>query len=177
MLLGTGVDYYIVPLEGIDITCKSGVMIRSPIIKFKLLSYPDLNKIELLSRSGKSAEYIYEEVCNNKIECILGHEGQVIDFDNSPAGVLIHLGRKLVDNSRTVLEDLVTSYSSLAESVTILDQIAMIVSNHSNNTYEYTKDLPVDELLKRYAICVTCFNYSPIEPTEEDSKVGDYVGW
>lgn len=172
MFLGTGIDYYVVPLEGIDIVCKSGAMIRSPLLKVKLLSYPDFNKVELLIRSGRDIDYIYEEVCNHRIESIIGYEQEEIDFNESPAGVLLHIGKKLLDNSRIVLEDLVKSYEELSNSVTLLEQISMIVANHSNHTYEYTKSLPIDELIKRYAICSATFNYAPIQNEEENSRVG-----
>lgn len=171
MLLGSGVDYYILPLDDLDIQCKSGLCIRSPTLKYRLLSYPDINKVEILLRSGKDIDVVYEEVCIDKIETIMGYPDEVVDFDNSPAGLVPHLGRKIIDNSRLVLEDLEKSFLQLSESLTILDRLSIVVSNHTNEAYTQVKQLPIDELLKRYALCCISFGYPPIQSKEEVNKV------
>lgn len=175
MYLKSGVDYYVVVLDGIEVTCVSGLRIISPNIKFRLLSYPDLSKINLMLQSGMSKEDIYEEVCKKSILGLIGFNEEVIDFDNSPAGVVGHIGFKILENSKQIINDIEESFNVLSNSISLYERISMVVSYYSNNKYEDVQQLPLDELIKRYAICSIAFPNSvpPIVlEKEEESKVG-----
>ena len=175
MYLKSGVDYYVVVLEGIEVTCVSGLRIISPNIKFKLLSYPDLSKVNLMLQSGMSKEDIYEEICKKSIKGIIGFDSEEIDFDASPAGIVGHIGFKILENSNQITNDIEESFNTLSGSVSLYERISMVVSYYTNNTYEDAQQLPLDELVKRYAICSMAFpNTVPpiVLEKEEESKVG-----
>ena len=174
MYLNSGTDYYIVVLKDLTIVCKSGLHIISPNIIIKLLSYPDINKLEMMQTSGMKEWDINEEICSKCIISIIGFETETIDLDESPAGIIDHIATKIKLNSLIVIEDLPKTYIQMASICSILERLAMVVAHYSNNTYEYTQQLPIDELLKRYAICSLIFrDVPPIESTEEEeSKIG-----
>lgn len=175
MYLKSGVDYYVVVLEGIEVTCISGLRIMSPNIKFRLLSYPDLSKINLMLQSGMSKEDIYEEVCKKSILGIIGFDDEFVDFDNSPAGIVGHIGFKILENSKQITNDIEESFNILSSSTSLYERISMVVSYYSNIKYEDAQQLPLDELIKRYAICSMAFpNTVPpiVLEKEEESKVG-----
>lgn len=173
MYLKSGVDYYIVNLEGITIVCKSGLNIFSPKIKFKLLSYPDINKIHTMTSSGMSELDINEEIFNKCVLSIIGFEDEEIDMDESPAFVVDHIANKIRLNSLSILEDVEASFSAFLNTASLNERLALVVAHFTNQTYEYTQKLPVDELFKRYALCHIAFGVEPlILPKEEESKVG-----
>lgn len=175
MYLTSGVDYYVVVLEEIDVFCNSGLQIRSPNIKFKLLSYPDLNKVMLMEQSGISKDKINEEIVNKSIVGIIGFESETINLDESPAGVVDQLAYKILENSRKIVTDLETAFNELANSCSMFEQICLVVSNYTNNTYEYTQQLPLDELIKRYALCHMAFP-SVVPPIAKEKEVESKVG-
>lgn len=175
MYLTSGIDYYVVVLEEIDVFCKSGLQIRSPNIKFKLLSYPDLNKVMLMEQSGIGVEKINEEIVEKSVLGIIGFDNEFINYDESPAGVVDQLAYKILENSRKLILNLEEAFNTLSASASMFEQMSLVVARFTNNTYEYTQQLPLDELIKRYALCTKAFpNDAPIIAKEEEkeSKVG-----
>lgn len=175
MYLNSGTDYYVVSLEGLEVVCKSKLRIMSPNVKFKLLSYSDLNKIQLMRSSGMKKEDAYEEICNKCIIGIIGFENEEINFDESPAGIVDHIGLKIMHNSSILTQDIEESFASVMSGVSIYERLAMVVARYSGNSYEFCQQLPLDDLLKRYAICHLAFpnDVPPIVfEKEEESAVG-----
>lgn len=176
MYLHSGVDYFLVTLQDLAITCKSGLVILSPNIKIKLLSYPDINKVEIMTASkGMKESEINEEICNKCIISIIGFEEEEIDFDESPAGIVDHLATKIKYNSFLITKDIEQSYIQMVSVSSLYERMALVVAHYTNNTYEYSQNLPIDELLKRYTICSLAFprDVPAIEfAKEEESKVG-----
>ena len=175
MYLTSGIDYYVVVLEDIDVICKSGLRIRSPNIQFRLLSYPDLNKIILMEQSGLANDKINDEIFNKCIIGIIGFDNEHIDFEESPAGIVDHLSHKILVNSKKLIENIEESFQVISESASIYERLALVVSHYTNNTYEFTQQLPLDELIKRYALCSQAFpGLVPalVFEKEEESKVG-----
>lgn len=175
MYLKSGVDYYLVNLDGIVIVCKSGESILSPNFKIKLLSYPDINKVNMMLASGMKESDVNEEVVKKCLISIIGFENEELDIDQSPAGVIDHLATKIRLNSTMVIEDIEKSFEILHQSCSIYERIALVVSHFTNQTYDYCKELPIDELVKRYALCSIAFpSQAPalVFEVEEESKVG-----
>jgi hypothetical protein len=175
MYLTSGVDYYVVVLEEIDIVCKSGLIIRSPNIQFRLLSYPDINKVMLMEQSGLPSNKINEEVFNKCIIGIIGFNDEQIDFEESPAGIIDHLSHKILTNSKKLIENIEESFAALSESASLYERLALVVSHYTNNSYEFTQQLPIDELIKRYALCAQAFPQTVpplVFEKEEESRVG-----
>ena len=175
MYLNSGVDYYLVVLKDIVVHLKSGLSIVSPSIKFKLLSYPDLNKISIMEASGMAESSINEEVCEKCIIGVEGFDGDAIDFDESPAGIVDHISTKIKYNSLIILNQIEEAYNSFVVSSSLLERMSIVVSYYTNNSYEVTQQLPVDELVKRYTICSLAFPQQVpplILKTEEESRVG-----
>lgn len=174
MYLKSGNDYYLVNLQGISIICKSGLAILSPNIKIKLMSYPDINKVEMMQASGMKEADINEEICNKCVISLIGFEEEEIDFEESPAGVIDHLATKIRLNSLLIIENIEDSYQKMVAACSLFERLVMVVSYYTNNTYEYTQNLPIDVLIKRYTLCSLAFKDVPaIEfNVEEESRVG-----
>lgn len=174
MYLKSGVDYYLVNLDGIVIVCKSGESIVSPNFKIKLLSYPDINKVNMMIASGMKEADINEEIVKKCIISIIGFENEELDIDESPAGIVDHIATKIRLNSMLLFEDIEKSFETFVLNTSLYDRIALVVAHFTNNTYEFTKELPIDELLKRYSICHLSFPGVPpiILEEQKESKVG-----
>ena len=174
MYLNSGTDYYIGIFDNSHVITESGFAIQAPNIKFKLLSYPDLNKIELMMKSGMSQDNIYDEIVVKCVEEIIGFPQETIDLEESPAGVIDTLAKKILENSKIILEDLEKSYEHFISSTPLLDKFALIVGHYTGLSYNEAKNLPSDELIKLYSLCSISFpNVAPIVFEEEvESKVG-----
>lgn len=175
MFLTSGTSYYIVALSGSYIHCKSGLVIPSPQVKIKLLTYSDLYKINLMEQSKISLEDIYEEICN---KCILGiqhFEEEEIDYVSSPAGIVGHIGQNILHHSRDVFFDLPKTFEAFSNSVTLIDQIHAFVSRYTCTPIKEVREMPIDQLLKDFSIIQSSFpqEIQPIQaPEDEISKVG-----
>lgn len=175
MYLNSGVDYLLIVLEGIEVTCKSGLRIISPNIKFKLLSYPDINKVNLMVTSGMKEVDINDEIFNKCVLEIIGFKDEVIDTEESPAGIVEHIAEKIKLNSKALLNDLEETYQHMVVTASLYERMAMAVAHYSNHPYEYVQQLPIDELIKRYTICSLAFPREVpaiVFEKEEESKVG-----
>lgn len=175
MFLTTGHSFYTVPLSGTYIKTKKGLLIENPSITFKLLSFSDLAKLEIMIQSGIDISEVYLEICNKSITGVIHLEGDNIDFMASPAGVLDHLGSKILHHSKGVLDDLPTTFSAMLNRVTLLDQIEAVVCRYTNTPMVEIKCLPLDELIKKYSVLHASFpnEVMPIVIEEDEvSKVG-----
>lgn len=175
MFLTAGSSYYLIALSGSYIHCKSGLVIPSPQVKIKLLSYSDLYKINLMEQSQVSLDDIYEEICN---KCILGiqhFEEQEIDYAISPAGILTHIGQNILHHSREVFLDLPKTFEAFSNSVTLIDQIHAFVARYTCTPIKEVRELPIDQLIKDFSIIQSSFpqEIQAIQAAEDEiSKVG-----
>ena len=174
MYLSSGVDYYLVSLADITIICESGTIISSPNFKIKLLSYPDINKVEMMQQSGMKDFDINEEIVNKCLISIIGFETEKLDIENSPAGVIDHIATKIKLNSLLCVNNIEETFQKFSTSSNLFDRLAIVVAYYTNNTYEFTHQLPIDDLMKRYSLCYLSFpGVVPLELNEEvESKVG-----
>lgn len=175
MFLTSGVSYYSVPLKGLQIHTKSGKIIDNANIKIRLLSFADLSKLEMLRLSNVSESDIYEEICSKCILGVLYYEDEEIDLEQSPAGIVQHIGLKVLYHSQDVIKDLEQTYNSFMNTITTIDGIQAKVAFYTNTQIDVVRDYGVDRLIRDYAILSTVFSDVPpivkAEPTE--SKVGE----
>lgn len=175
MFLSSGTSYYSVPLTNLIITCKSEQKIHSPNIMFDLLSYSDLNKIEMMMSSNMDLEDIYEEICNKCIRGIMHFPNEAIDYDASPAGVVTHLGQKILHHSRQTCEHIQETFAVFSENVTLIDQLTAFVSRYTCTPIKEVREYPVDRIVREYSILQAAFpsELQPIVIEEEKvSRVG-----
>ena len=86
-----------------------------------------------------------------------------------------HIGFKILENSKQITNDIEESFNILSSSISLYERISMVVSYYSNIKYEDSQQLPLDELIKRYALCAQAF--PQIVPPlvfekEEESRIG-----
>lgn len=169
MFLTSGNSYYSVPLSGLIVQCKSGLRLSSPTIKFKLLSYSDLTKIDLMIASGIQDEEVFEEICKKCIEGLIYLPNEELDYDVSPAGIIPHIGNKILHHSREVCVDIPQTFSMFSANVTLIDQISAFVSRYTCTPIREIRDYPVDQLLREFAIIQAAFpnEVQPIVQEEE----------
>ena len=174
MYLESGNDYYLASLTGIDIVTKNDITIRSPDIKFRLLSFSEYCKVQTMIQSGMKSYDINEEIVSTCVLGIIGFDSEVIDYEESAAFVCDHIADKIRLNTELMLKDLKASYDVILSTITRIEQVAMMVSHYSATPYATVIELPLDMLFKRYAICATVFpNFPELVPEEvKQSRIG-----
>lgn len=172
MLLSTKEGYYIIPLQGVTVVCKSGTTLDNPIIMFELLSFSNLQKIDLMITSGIREDDIHEEIVLRNVLGILYKENEEIDYIKTPAGVITHLGEKILHHSRDVVLNVFDYFASFSNQVTLIDQVMAFVSRYTCTPLDQVKKYPVDKLLKDFATVQAAFPHEvqPLIPSEEEQE-------
>ena len=174
MYLSSGENYFLVSLPNMKVKCKSGIMITGPNIKVRLLSYSEASKCISMTNSGMNQLLINDEIVEKVVLGVIGFDGEVIDFEASDAGLCDALAERIMMESVYILNNIDLAYERIAPSVTWVETICCIVSNRMSTPYTDVLNLPIDEVIKRYAICQASFpDLLPLEKAEEKvSKVG-----
>lgn len=175
MFLTSGNSYYSIPLMNIILVCNSGQKVQNPNIMFNLLSYSDLNKIDIMMASNMDDEDIYEEICVKCIRGLMHFPDEVINFNESPAGIVTHLGQKILHHSRQTCENIQETFAVFSNTVTLVDQLTAFVSRYTCTPIREVRDYPIDRLVREYSIIQSAFpnEMQPIVIEEEKvSRVG-----
>lgn len=151
MYLNSGSNYYIIPLENRDILTVDGYRVNSPNFKVRLLSYSELNKIEIMKQSAMSVFDTNEEIFNCCVLGILGYEG--IEFDFHAHGIVIDsIASKVYEESIKAIQDPVESFNTALDKMGAFDMWAGHVSSILHINYIEVLKLPAAEVLRLYAI-------------------------
>ncbi len=124
--------------------------------------------------SNMSEQDIYEEVCETCILGILHFPNESIDYHKAPAGIVDHIGQKILHHSRELYEDPPKSYEALRGLINIYDGMQVIISHYTNTPIKEVMDYPIDVLYRQYAAIQSVIpGVEHILPQEEEiSKVG-----
>ena len=99
---------------------------------------------------------IEEEIISNVFESFLGISNE-IDWDSMEAGVATTIVNAIVLTSKSMLEDLINSVNRYRSSLNVAHSIQAIVARFMITPFAEVEKLPVNELLRRYAICMNTF--------------------
>ena len=147
------------------------VIVEDPKVVVDLLTPEELKRYVNLTKASIENKVAVEHVIvRDKITEVLGYKGKNISIMGSPAGIISTIAGLIFNKSFEYLEEIEYSYHQHFENINILDQMCGIVSYYLNTPYEVVKNLPVNEIFKRHAICCKSFpmqvNDLRIDPNE-----------
>lgn len=174
MYLSSGNNYYLIPLENRDILTVDGYRVNSPNFKVKLLSYSELNKIEIMKQSKMELHDIHDEIFSACFLGILGYEE--IDFDFEHHGAVIDtIAEKVYIESIKCVQDPIETFNTLLNTLSAFDVWAGHVSSVLKIDFREVTKLPAHEIIRLYTIAYVVSGYTipAIEKQETtESKVG-----
>ena len=171
MFLGKNDSYYSYPFPGLILKFEDDSSMVHPTIMFKLLTPRDIERVRILENSKANQNEIHEEICRRCIIGILYFEDKVIDYNNSPAGLLKAIAEAIINKSKRIVLDLPSTFEVVKETVTIVDTMSAIVSRYTSTPIRDVREYPIDKLIKEFAIIQSSFPDIPtIVKTEEDTK-------
>lgn len=142
----------IIPFNDTDIEL-GGYIYRNLIVIARMLNSVELQRILMMDlERGYIREELYEDIFR---ECYISIPGIVgdINFDEAPAGFITTVASVILSKSLEYSTDPQKAFERDRESVTLLDQMAAIVSRYMNTPYLEVVELPVNKLFELYAIC------------------------
>lgn len=126
--------------------------------------------------SSMQEEDIFEEICN---KCVLGLvylPNEQLDYDISPAGIVSHLGNKILHHSRDACNDIPKTFQMLSNHITLIDQITAFVSRFTCTPIKEVRDYPIDQLLRDFTIIQSAFPNEVQPITQEEEQVSKVRG-
>lgn len=152
MFLDSGVNYYIIPFNNRVVYTQSGLIIKNPTIKVKLLSLSEYTKINTLKNAKERDSVINEEIFNSCYLGLLGFEEEVLNAEDSGFLVDTVANYVLQESSKRFLEPAkeVEEYEKVLTKPEIWSGY---ISNILNIPYDQVILKPIDELIRLYTIC------------------------
>lgn len=176
MYLTTGSHYYICSLAGRVIKTVTKIKIKDPNLKIRLLNFSELHKLQGLMENNVDLSTIYEEIFNVCFINVIGFEEEQIDLDNSGAYIIDSIGSIIYRESLNIIKNLPQAFTQVVNTIPTVDVIAAKIAYHLNMNYEIVSQLPMDELIRLYAIAhiATGGVVPPLEYNQDkiEGKVG-----
>lgn len=159
-LISLGEDKYLSHLKDLDIEI-NGKLFTGLTIIFRLLT---LNELKLVDKflPGKqdkrdSAASITIELEEDIFKKCVHHIFNIeniddIDLDKIEAGVISTISGLILRQSYQLVQNPIKSIESFKPMISILDQIQLVVCKYYNMSYKDIVTIPLDELLKKYAV-------------------------
>ena len=149
----------VINLKGFYVITESEKIIDDPVIMVNLLSKVELETFStLLTLSLEQRLEVEEAILRSHILIIVGYNGQKIDLNYTPAGVIATIAQAITSKSEQYLDNENNSMYDFTETtVNYIEEMSAIISYYMNIRYDYVITLPINEIYKRYAICQRAF--------------------
>jgi hypothetical protein len=155
-LLHSGRHGIIMPLLGISATINS-VIYKEPIAIGRLLTVDELERINAFNLDNPTARIaIEDDILNNAFKSFLGI-AENVDWEETEAGVIDTIINGIVLKSVSYSTDPVGKIEELKTRINVLHQMQAIVSRFLSTPFSEVEQLPINELFRRYTICLLTF--------------------
>lgn len=158
-----GLNSAVINLEGFFLLLENPeknnfIMVENPKVVVDLLTPEELSRyVNLTLASVKNKAAVENVIVRDKLTEVIGYKGKLIAIEHSPAGVISTIAGLIFNKSHDYVKNIEYNYNLHIESVSVLDQMCGIISYYLNTPYEVVKNLPVNEIFKRHAICCKSF--------------------
>lgn len=127
----------------------------------RLLTIPELTRVDsFFSERTESNIVIEEDIFDLCVESIVGLNNDILetlDKDSLEAGIISTIAMAITAKSYHHILASKHYIDRFEESVTVIDSIILIVSKYTSTKYEEVRNLPINELLERFAIIKKTF--------------------
>lgn len=164
-LLSTGVNSWLVTIEDTTSYGTLAFIVR-------LLTYEEMVRVTGINISTTAIKISLEDdIYDLCVTRILGFENvKDLDVNTIDAGVITSVSKCIYETSKRYYnnpEQLIEE--SLSES-TLFDQMKLVVANGYNIDHRIVQDLPIDELMRKFALYQATFPQSALTFSDDESN-------
>lgn len=166
-IFNSGIHGVSIPLTGLEVTINGNVY-SDPICIARLLTIDELERVNKFdTTSPKSRCLIEEDIIQNTFESFIGITEDV-DWSDVEAGIITTIVDAIVLKSMSYAQDVLMAVAEFSSELNILHSIQAIVSRFTSTPFSEVEQLPINELLRRYSICIVTFPEEVRVPQEEE---------
>lgn len=172
-----GVNSAVIDLTGFSLVVNNPeegnfMVVEDPKVVVDLLSPQELKRyVDLTNSSLQNRVSVEHVLVRDKVTEVLGYTGKYINIGHSPAGIISTIAGLIFSKSFLYLKEPEKHYDIHASNIFFLDQMCGIISYYMNTPYDTVKNLPINEIFKRHAICQEAFpsQISSLSATSEEA--------
>lgn len=153
----------------------NGVIYENPVASVRLLSLYEIERVNIFDMTHPLARFeVEEDMLKSVFKGFVGIDG-LVDWDNTEAGLIDTIINCVVMASMQYTNDVISKVEQLHESISVMHQMQAIVSRFLITPFSEVEKLPINELCKRYTLCLKTFpkEVFPIKEQEEDNSDSD----
>lgn len=156
-----------ISLEGQYVTINNNIY-KDPVVIARLLSPQELDRVLRFNiDDDKAAEIIERDILDNTFIEFLGIT-DTVDWEGIEAGIPSTIAEVIVAKSTSYINDPVGAVAEESASIGLVDSMMAFVSRYMSTPFSEVQKLPINEVYRRYAICLQAFatEVPPIEAQE-----------
>ena len=135
----------------------NGVVYENPMVKCRLMTSKEMNAFQQLDLSHPMSRIqISEDLIENAFKEFIGITDDV-DWDNSEAGLIDIITDCIVLTSMSYIDDAIYKMELELSKITLIQTLQAVVSRFTSTSFDVVEQLPINELFKRYCICLKAF--------------------
>ena len=145
------------PLTGLTATINNTIY-KDPIVVGRLLTVDELQRITSFNLDNPVARLTVEDdILDSAFDSFLGIT-DTVDWNEVEAGVADTIINGLVLKSLSYSNDPIGKVEETKTKINVLHQMQAIVSRFLSTPFSEVELLPINELFRRYTICLTTFS-------------------
>jgi len=157
-----------ITLSGLHVTINGNVYFE-PVCIARLLTLPEIERLHsFATNTDNELSTIDEEVVRLTFRSFLGIT-DTVDWNAIEGGIIALISQSVRLQSILFVSDPITHLNKLRAQIGLYDSIQAIVSRFMATPFDVVRNLPINELLKRYAICLETFK-EEVNPPEEKEE-------
>lgn len=156
-----------ITLSGLQVSINNKIY-NEPVCIARLLTVSELERLSSFSNeTALESSTIDEEIVHLTFHSFLGITDSV-NWDEIEAGVISIISQSIRLKSISMISDPIGAINQIRQQIGLYDSIQAIVSRFMATPFDVVKNLPINELLKRYAICIETFPEEVRPPAEKE---------
>lgn len=156
-----------ITLHGLQVTINRSVY-NEPVCIARLLTIQELERLSSFSNETALENItIDEEIVKLTFISFLGITDSV-NWDEIEAGVISTISQAIRLKSISMVSDPINAINEMRSKIGLYDSIQAIVARFTATPFDVVKELPINELLRRYAICIDTFPEEVKPPAEKE---------
>lgn len=169
-LLHSGRHGIVMPLANFSATI-NGTIYKDPIVIGRLLTVEELERINTFNLDNPVARLsIEDDILNGAFSSFLGIT-DTVDWDELEAGITDTIISGIVLKSLSYANDPIGKVEETKHRINVLHQMQAIVSRFLSTPFSEVEQLPINELFRRYTICLATFSQE-VKPIGAQSESG-----
>lgn len=155
-IFNSGHNGIAIQLKGIEVTI-NGNIYKDPICIARLLSMREIERLDKFNTTTpESRIFLDEEIVSNVFESFLGIS-DLVNWQEMEAGIVTTIANAVKLKSIEMISDPERFLAEYESTINVYNSIQAIVARFMATPFSEVENLPINELLRRYAICIATY--------------------